>query len=45
MPGTIAKVMKSDGTLGSTGERGELYIQGPQVTLGYYKNAASYVHI
>ncbi|KAJ7496703.1 phenylacetyl-CoA ligase [Mycena latifolia] len=41
LPGTIAKVVKTDGTLASTGERGELYIQGPQVTLGYYKNPAA----
>ncbi|KAJ6590069.1 phenylacetyl-CoA ligase [Mycena vulgaris] len=41
MPGTTAKVVKSDGTLGSVGERGELYLQGPQVTLGYYKNTAA----
>ncbi|KAF7371122.1 Phenylacetyl-CoA ligase [Mycena sanguinolenta] len=41
MPGTVAKVVKSDGTLAPTGERGELYIKGPQVTLGYYNNPAA----
>ncbi|KAJ7496723.1 phenylacetyl-CoA ligase [Mycena latifolia] len=40
-PGTTAKVVKTDGTLASAGERGELYIQGPQVALGYYKNTAA----
>ncbi|KAJ7478654.1 phenylacetyl-CoA ligase [Mycena galericulata] len=30
VPGTIAKVVKDDGTLASIGERGELYVQGPQ---------------
>ncbi|KAJ7496722.1 phenylacetyl-CoA ligase [Mycena latifolia] len=38
LPGTTAKVVKADGTLASAGDRGELYIQGPQVTLGYYQN-------
>jgi acyl-CoA synthetase (AMP-forming)/AMP-acid ligase II len=37
LPGTSAKVVKSDGTtLAKVGEVGELYIQGGQVALGYY---------
>ncbi|KAF9074756.1 hypothetical protein BDP27DRAFT_1444156 [Rhodocollybia butyracea] len=37
LPGTIAKVVKSDGkTLAKFGEVGELYIQGGQVALGYH---------
>ncbi|KAI0711319.1 phenylacetyl-CoA ligase [Earliella scabrosa] len=37
--GTVAKVVKADGTLARVGEPGELFIQGPQVALGYYRNA------
>jgi long-subunit acyl-CoA synthetase (AMP-forming) len=37
-PGTSAKVVKRDGSLAGVGEPGELYVKGPQVTLGYYKN-------
>ncbi|KAI0762225.1 phenylacetyl-CoA ligase [Fomes fomentarius] len=35
LSGTVAKVVKPDGTLAGVGERGEIYIQGPQVALGY----------
>lgn len=38
LPGTVAKVVKPDGTLATAGEAGELYIQGGQVALGYYGN-------
>ncbi|KAK7039324.1 phenylacetyl-CoA ligase [Favolaschia claudopus] len=38
IPGTSAKVVKSDGSLARDGEQGELYLQGPQVVLGYYNN-------
>ncbi|KAJ7104347.1 phenylacetyl-CoA ligase [Mycena belliarum] len=41
VPGTFAKVVKHDGTLASTREQGELYLRGPQVTLGYYKDIIS----
>ncbi|TBU58568.1 phenylacetyl-CoA ligase [Dichomitus squalens] len=34
--GTTAKVVKPNGELAKIGERGELYVTGPQVTLGYY---------
>ena len=37
-PGTIAKVVKPDGTLAKTGERGELWVKGNQVVPGYYQN-------
>ncbi|PPQ86677.1 hypothetical protein CVT25_006752 [Psilocybe cyanescens] len=40
--GTTAKVVKSDGTIAGTGEPGELWVKGNQITLGYYKNEASY---
>lgn len=36
--GTIAKVVKPDGTLAGVGEPGELWVQGGQITLGYYRN-------
>jgi 4-coumarate--CoA ligase len=36
--GTTAKVVKPDGTLAGIGEKGELYIRGPQIALGYYLN-------
>ncbi|KAJ3558976.1 hypothetical protein NM688_g619 [Phlebia brevispora] len=38
MPGTIARVVKLDGTLSTRGERGELWVKGPQICVGYYKN-------
>ncbi|TFK56577.1 amp dependent CoA ligase [Heliocybe sulcata] len=38
LPGTVVRVVKADGSLGKAGERGELVVSGPQVTLGYYKN-------
>ncbi|TFK86475.1 phenylacetyl-CoA ligase [Polyporus arcularius HHB13444] len=36
--GTVAKIVKVDGTLARVEEPGELWIQGPQVVLGYYRN-------
>ncbi|KAJ4474378.1 phenylacetyl-CoA ligase [Lentinula aciculospora] len=36
LPGTVAKVVKEDGTLAQVGDVGELYVQGGQVALGYY---------
>ena len=41
--GTVAKVVKADGTLARVGEPGELFIRGPQVALGYYRNAEASV--
>ncbi|KAJ7593733.1 phenylacetyl-CoA ligase [Mycena floridula] len=38
LSGSVAKVVKSDGTLAKAGERGELYLRGGQVALGYYDN-------
>lgn len=43
VPGVIAKVVKSDGTLASEGEQGELVVKAPSLALGYYENAAAYV--
>lgn len=43
LPGIIAKVVKSDGTLASDGEQGELVVKGPSMALGYYGNPAAYV--
>ncbi|PCH35773.1 acetyl-CoA synthetase-like protein [Wolfiporia cocos MD-104 SS10] len=36
--GTVAKVVKPDGTLAGPGEPGELWVQGGQIAMGYYKN-------
>ncbi|PCH45120.1 amp dependent CoA ligase [Wolfiporia cocos MD-104 SS10] len=41
VPGTIAKIVKPDGSLAGYGEPGELLIQGGQVSLGYYGNEAA----
>ncbi|CDO68622.1 hypothetical protein BN946_scf184996.g53 [Trametes cinnabarina] len=38
LPGTVAKVVKADGSLARINEPGELLVMGPQVTLGYYQN-------
>ncbi|KAJ7489366.1 acetyl-CoA synthetase-like protein [Mycena latifolia] len=38
LPGTLAKVVKADGTLAKELEAGELYVKGGQVALGYYGN-------
>ena len=43
MSGTIAKVVKPNGELAKFGEPGELYVKGPQVTLGYYLDDEAYV--
>ncbi|KAJ3851893.1 phenylacetyl-CoA ligase [Lentinula lateritia] len=36
LPGTLAKVVREDGTIAQVGDVGELYVQGGQVALGYY---------
>ncbi|KAI0067072.1 phenylacetyl-CoA ligase [Artomyces pyxidatus] len=38
MPGCVAKVVKSDGTLAKRGEPGEFVIKSPSVALGYFNN-------
>ncbi|KAH9950863.1 phenylacetyl-CoA ligase [Amylocystis lapponica] len=38
LAGTVAKVLKEDGSLAGVGEPGELWLKGPQVAMGYYKN-------
>ena len=43
LPGITAKVVKSDGTLASDGEQGELVVKGPSMALGYYENLTAYV--
>ncbi|KAJ7212301.1 phenylacetyl-CoA ligase [Mycena pura] len=39
LPGVVARVVKSDGTLGGYDEVGELVVKAPSNTLGYYNNA------
>ena len=36
--GTIAKIVKPDGSLAGPGEPGELYLKGGQMMVGYYGN-------
>jgi len=38
IPGIVAKVVKSDGSLAVEGEQGELVVTGPSMALGYYEN-------
>jgi 4-coumarate--CoA ligase len=42
IPGVIARVVKSDGSLASEGEMGELVVTGPSMSLGYFDNKAAY---
>jgi acyl-coenzyme A synthetase/AMP-(fatty) acid ligase len=44
IPGIIAKVVKSDGSLAVEGEQGELVVTGPAMALGYYENPSAYVN-
>ncbi|KAJ6584758.1 phenylacetyl-CoA ligase [Mycena capillaripes] len=39
VPGVIARVVKTDGTLGGYDEVGELVVKAPSNALGYYNNA------
>lgn len=41
MPGTVARVLKPDGSLASEGERGELVVTGPSMASGYLNNEAA----
>ena len=43
--GTVAKVVRPDGTLAGPGEPGELWVQGGQIASGYYKNEQAYVTV
>ncbi|KAF9076081.1 amp dependent CoA ligase [Rhodocollybia butyracea] len=38
LPGIVARVRKSDGSLASQGESGELIVKGPSMALGYLNN-------
>lgn len=38
MPNTEVKMMTEEGTEASVGQRGELYVRGPQIALGYWRN-------
>lgn len=42
LPGVVARVVKSDGSLASEGEKGELVVTGPSMSLGYFDNEAAY---
>ncbi|KAF8073408.1 phenylacetyl-CoA ligase [Lyophyllum atratum] len=39
LPGTVSRIIKSDGSLAGYDEAGELYIKTPSVALGYANNA------
>jgi len=43
IPGMSAKVVMSDGKLAKEGERGELWVKGPCLAMGYYENPKAYV--
>ncbi|KAG6844472.1 hypothetical protein H0H87_006696 [Tephrocybe sp. NHM501043] len=43
LPGTIARAVKSDGSLAGYGEAGELFIKTPSVALGYANNGEAWV--
>lgn len=45
LPGTIARVVKSDGSLAGYDEAGELFIKTPSVALGYANNAEAWVYL
>lgn len=44
IPGTVARVVKVDGSLAGYDEPGELVIKSPSVALGYINNATAFVH-
>lgn len=41
LPGTIARVIRPDGSLCKEGEQGELFVTGPSMALGYLNNEAA----
>lgn len=43
LPGTVARIVKADGSLAGYDEPGELVIKCPSVALGYANNAAAFV--
>ena len=43
IPGTVARVVKPDGSLASYDEPGELVVKSPSVALGYANNEQAYV--
>lgn len=43
VPGVIARIVKTDGTLGGYNDVGELVVKAPSNALGYYNNAQAYV--
>lgn len=45
MPGTVARIVKSDGSLAGYDEEGELQVKGPQMALGYFKNERASVSL
>jgi len=42
---TEVKILKEDGSIALPGEKGILYVRGPQVMMGYYKNPAATAEI
>ena len=44
LPGTMAKLVKPDGSLAGPDEPGELWAKGDQIALGYYNNVEAYAY-
>lgn len=38
LPGMEARIVRNDGTDADVNETGELWVRGPNVTMGYYNN-------
>ena len=43
LPGCVARIVKSDGSLADYEEEGELHVTGPQMALCYSNNEQAYV--
>ena len=43
IPGTVARVVKPDGSLAGYDEPGELVVKSPSVALGYANNEQAYL--